>query len=240
MLTITGAANISFVNIDLRGARGAGVVIVNSSDILVANATLSDTGMNLLNVTGGYSCGVSNANLLRGGTGGVVLDGGDRQTLNPSSHFVRGSTVRDCNRWVMNYAPLVLMAGVGQSVSNSVLADAPQMAVFVQGNLHHLKDSQIRDVVQQCSDCGSYYFGRDFTYRGMRISGCNFTLPGTMWAVSNGARAVYADDYGSSVDIVGNTFNLGANMAMSFLSNGGRDHSFVENVVRPLPPNTVH
>ena len=240
LLTITGAANISFSNIDMRGARGAAVVIVNSSGVVVANATLSDTGMNLLNVTGGCSCGVSNATLLRGGTGGAVLDGGDRQTLNPSSHFVRGSTVRDCNRWVMNYAPLVLMAGVGQSVSKSVLADAPQMAVFVQGNLHHLADSHIRDVVQQCSDCGSFYFGRDFTYRGMRISGCTFTLPGPMWAVANGARGVYADDFGSSVDIVGNTFNLGAKVKMVFFSNGGRDHSFVNNVVRPLAPNAVH
>ena len=46
----------------------------------------------------------------------------------------------------------VLMAGVGQCVNNTVLSDAPQMAVFVQGNDHQLLDSQIRDVVQQCND----------------------------------------------------------------------------------------
>ena len=57
------------------------------------------------------------------------------------------------------------MAGVGQLVNNSVLADAPQTAVFVQGNYHQLLNSQIRDVVQQCNDCGAYYFGRDWTYR---------------------------------------------------------------------------
>jgi hypothetical protein len=240
LLTVTGAEGISFAGLDLRGARGVGVVIVNSSGIILANATLSDTGMNTVNITGGHACGVSNMTLLRGGTGGVVLDGGDRQTLSPSSHFVRGSTVRDCNRWIMNYAPLVLMAGVGQSVRDSVLADAPQMAVFVQGNLHHLLNSQIRDVVQQCNDCGSFYFGRDWTYRGMRISGCNFSLPGPMWDMSWGANGIYADDFSSSVDVVGNTFNLGAKMRMVFFSNGGRDHSFVDNVVRPLAPNTAH
>ena len=52
----------------------------------------------------------------------------------------------------MNYAPLVLMAGVGQSVVSSVLSDAPQTAVFVQGNSHKLLNSTIRDVVQQCDD----------------------------------------------------------------------------------------
>ena len=41
--------------------------------------------------------------LVRGGTGGAVLNGGDRQTLTKSSHFVRDSIVRDCNRWLMNY-----------------------------------------------------------------------------------------------------------------------------------------
>ena len=52
----------------------------------------------------------------------------------------------------MNYAPLVLMAGVGQSVEGSVLSDAPQTAVFVQGNSHKLYNSTIRDAVQQCND----------------------------------------------------------------------------------------
>lgn len=240
LLTINGAHDIVFDGLNLRGARGAGVVIVNSSGVLLANATLSDTGMSALNITGGLRCGASNMTLVRGGTGGAVLEGGDRQTLTPSSHFVRGSTVRDCNRWVMNYAPLVLMAGVGQVVTGSVLADAPQMAVFVQGNSHHLADSQIRNVVQQCNDCGSFYFGRDWTYRGMRISGCNFSLPGPMWGMPWGANGIYADDFSSSVDVVGNTFNLGAKMRMVFFSNGGRDHSFVNNVIRPLSPNTVH
>jgi hypothetical protein len=83
----------------------------------------------------------------------------------------------------MNYAPLVLMAGVGQQVERSVLSDAPQTAVFWQGNLHHVTNSTIRDVVQQCNDCGSFYFGRDWTYRGMQIKGCNFSLPGPMWSV---------------------------------------------------------
>lgn len=60
----------------------------------------------------------------------------------------------------------------------TVLSDGPQLAVFVQGNSHKLLNSTVRDVVQQCNDCGSYYFGRDWTYRGMEISGCNFSLPG--------------------------------------------------------------
>ena len=28
------------------------------------------------------------------------------------------------------------------------------------------------------------YFGRDWTYRGLEIAGCNFSIPGTMWTES--------------------------------------------------------
>eukprot|EP01044_Picomonas_judraskeda_P041283 COSAG03_NODE_20700_length_315_cov_0.717593_1_plen_75_part_01 len=34
------------------------------------------------------------------------------------------------------------------------------------------------------TQCGAYYFGRDWTYRGMQIHGCTFELPGTMWTES--------------------------------------------------------
>ena len=163
VLRIRGAANISFSGFEFRGARGAGVVIDHSTGILLANGSIADSGSQALNVSGGTASGAYNMILVRAGKGGAVLDGGDRQTLTASSHFVRDSKVRDCNRWLMNYAPLVAMAGVGQEISGSVLANAPQLAVFTQGNLHSMVDTEIRDVVQQCSDCGAYYFGRDWT-----------------------------------------------------------------------------
>ena len=87
--------------------------------------------------------------------------------------------------------------------------------------------------------CGAFYFGRDFTYRGMRIHGCNFTLPGPMWAMNWGANGIYADDFSSSVAVTDSVFNLGSKMRMVFFSNGGRDHEFSNNIVRPLAPNTA-
>ena len=152
LLSVDGAANITFDGLSFRGARGACVVIRNSTGIVISNGGITDCGMSAFNVTGGSNCGLLNVDVVRCGTGGAVLDGGDRQTLTEANHFVRESRLRDSNRWVMNYAPLVLMAGVGQRVEGSVLSDAPQTAVFVQGNSHKLLNSTIRDVVQQCDD----------------------------------------------------------------------------------------
>ena len=60
--------------------------------------------------------------------------------------------MKNCCNVVRCSAPLVLMAGVGQRVEGSVLSDAPQTAVYVQGNSHKLLNSTIRDVLQQCND----------------------------------------------------------------------------------------
>eukprot|EP01046_Picozoa_sp_COSAG06_P007408 COSAG06_NODE_361_length_16829_cov_8.781112_14_plen_568_part_00 len=152
LLAVDDAANITFDGLSFRGARGAGVVIRNSTGIVISNGGITDCGMSAFNVTGGSDCGLLNVDVVRCGTGGAVLEGGDRHTLTEANHFVRESRLRDSNRWVMNYAPLVLMAGVGQRVEGSVLSDAPQTAVFVQGNSHKLLNSTIRDVVQQCDD----------------------------------------------------------------------------------------
>ena len=85
--------------------------------------------------------------------------------------------------------------------------------------------------------CSAFYFGRDFTYRGMVISGCNFTLPGTIfWNITDTlvASAVYADDFASSVHVLENRFTIGASVNILFMINGGRDHRFIGNVVKPL------
>jgi hypothetical protein len=52
LLTVTDAQNISFSGLDFRSARGAGVVVVNSSDVVLADGVLSDTGISTFNVTG--------------------------------------------------------------------------------------------------------------------------------------------------------------------------------------------
>ena len=132
LVVVEDAEGITFEGLSFRGARGAAIVVRNSTGVVVSDGAVSDCGMSAFNATGGSGCGLQNMSVVRAGTGGAVLEGGDRATLTPSGHFVKASQLRHSNRWLMNYAPLVLMAGVGQVVEGSSLTDAPQMAVFVQ------------------------------------------------------------------------------------------------------------
>ena len=73
----------------------------------------------------------------------------------------------------------------------------------------------------------------------MQIDNCTFELKGTMWDESwSFTNAVYADDFGSSVSVTNSVFSMGHRMSWVFAGNQGRDHHFVGNVIRPLPPST--
>ena len=119
VVTATGVSGVSFENLEIRHSRGAGVQLVNSTNVVLKKCTVSDHGMMGLNISGGERCGIVNSEVAGNGDAGVVLDGGDRISLTPSKHFARGCTVHHNQRWIMNYAPDVFMGGVGNSVEDS-------------------------------------------------------------------------------------------------------------------------
>ena len=57
----------------------------------------------------------------------------------------------------------IFIGGVGQSATGNEIYGSPQIAVFMQGNDHTLSKADIHDAARQCSDCGSFYMGRDWT-----------------------------------------------------------------------------
>lgn len=76
------------------------------------------------------------------------MEGGDRHTLTRGGHFVDNCTVHHNQRWVLNYAPNVLMAGVGQTTKHADIYGSPQIGVFMQGGW----PSQAITRLAQCTD----------------------------------------------------------------------------------------
>ena len=128
----------------------------------------------------------------------------------------------------MNYAPNLFLGGVGNSARDCDIFDSPQICVFMQGNDHSLEDSNIHDCVQQCSDCGAFYMGREWTYRGNRITGNLWYNLDSIFAEVHGTQAIYLDDMGSSFYMAHNTFDGVGNV---LLLGGGRDNVFVNNFI---------
>jgi hypothetical protein len=117
---------------------------------------LNTTQTQGLNVSGGSACGAVGCDIYGNGDAGVVLDGGNRTDLTPSSHFVRSSTAHSNQRWILNYAPSVLLAGVGQTVDGMEVYNSPQIGLFLQGNDHVVNGSDFHHLALECSDCGAF------------------------------------------------------------------------------------
>lgn len=245
------AQNVTFLGMDIRHSRGAGVVLENCTNILVQNCTIADNGMMGMNVSGGYQCGLLDSDVASNGDGGmkfvnficdmdlvqlnlsliktvgIILNAGDRANLVPARHFVNRSTSHFNQRWIMNYAPNIMLAGVGNSISRSKVYNSPQTGLFYQGNDHTTSFTQFHHLAQQCSDCGAFYAGRDWTYRGNSL--LNNTWSNISPSIfSNNVMTIYLDDQLSSLRIFGNIFNETGNVLQL---GGGRNNEFTDNIV---------
>ena len=239
LVNASGTTGVTFTSVEFSGVRGSAILLNDCKEVLIRDSLIRQVGLNAFNVSGGKHCGLVNVSVSVAGQGCVALEGGNRTTLTRSDHFVNESSLVDCQRWTYNYAPNVLMAGVGQSVSHSSLINSPQQAVFVMGNEHTLQDSSIINATMQCSDCGAYYFGRNPTYRGHLVLRNRWQLPGSIWGGGDHS-AIYADDFASSAKVELNTFLVGHGMHLLFFANMGRDFHFTRNVIAPLNGTLQH
>jgi hypothetical protein len=95
-------------------------------------------------------------------------------------------------------------------------------------NLHHL--------AQQCSDCGAFYMGREWTYQGNNITHNTFRHLTSIFS-GLGTQALYLDDMGSSFYIADNLFDgVGAALELG----GGRGNAFVRNRLNATSDKPVH
>lgn len=164
VFNISGGSDIRFVGLELRHARGPGVVLLDCVRVALEGCTVADNGMMGVNITGGTGCAVRGSDVSDNGDGGALLYGGNRTTLQPSNHTVDNCTLSRNQRWILNYAPNVILAGVGNSVSGSELSKSANQCIFFQGNDHTLDSSEVHHCAEQCADCGALYSGRDWTY----------------------------------------------------------------------------
>eukprot|EP01052_Picozoa_sp_SAG31_P016675 SAG31_NODE_1113_length_9854_cov_2.770682_4_plen_786_part_00 len=241
VLNVSGASDIRFIGLEFRHARGPGVVLLDCDRVVLEGCTVADNGQMGINITGGADCVVRGSEVSDNGDGGVLLHGGNRTTLEPSNHTVDNCTLSRNQRWILNYAPNVILGGVGNSVVSSELSASANQCVFFQGNDHTLHNNEVHHCAQQCADCGAIYSGRDWTYRGNQITRNKFHTIRSIFA--NGrltAHAVYLDDEVSSFFVDGNTFT---NLHSVLDLGGGRGNIFTHNLVNATgdkPVNFAH
>lgn len=174
---------------------------------------------------------IKNSHFYYLGTGGMVLSGGKRKTLEKGGNLVENCEIHDFNRRVKTYCAGITLFGVGNTIRSSVIHNAPHQGIAIFGNDHLIEYNHLTNLVKDVHDNGAIYIGRNPSERGNVIRYNYFSHNG-----SEGFKncAIHIDDHASDVLVEGNVFYKTSRSDFGdILINGGsynkiRNNLFIE------------
>jgi Right handed beta helix region len=228
LMAVTEAAYITFRRLRFSISRATAVQITHSSHITLVNCAVRNAGTYAVNVRESSNVVIDGCSIDSTGDGGVILGGGERDSLKPSDNVIQNSSVTEFGQTVRTYTPAVKLVGVGNRIFHCRLRSGPHAAVLIAGNDNHVEATEISGVCSETDDCGAVYLGRDWTERGNALDGNWFhSIVGQpAHAGRVGVAAVYLDDLASGASVTNNAFT---NNDIGVLIGGGRDNRIVNN-----------
>lgn len=257
LLSVKDAAGLHISGIRFTCSRGMGIYLENSSRITIDRCEFSNLG------TVGISMGqklqdnervyhidgspkqefieardfrevlISNCKVSNTGTGGIILSGGDRGTLQAGNNRIHNTEFHHTDRINHAYSPAVKIYGVGNQVSNCHFHDLRHQAIAFMGNDHVIEYSRFERVCTEADDMGAIYTGRDPASRGTEIR-YNYLLDIQPRDAETSIAGIYIDDGSGGIGIRNNFFervgNPGhyRNFAAVFY-HGGHDNVLESN-----------
>ncbi|MEX0332211.1 MAG: right-handed parallel beta-helix repeat-containing protein [Puniceicoccaceae bacterium] len=229
---IDEASNLTIRGLTFAYSRGPGIWITDSEHVTIEDCRFHSLGGRPVTIEGGRNCGVTGGEFTELSTGAILIDGGNRKTLEPSNHFIINNHVHDFSKVYRTNHPGIRFFGVGQRVAHNLLHDAPHIAMLFKGNDHLIEYNEIHDIAKETGDVGAIYIGRDYTSRGSIIR-YNYLHhlhgPGL-----HGVRAVYLDDFSSGIVVFGNVFYKAGRAAFI---GGGRNNRIQNNLFIECEPS---
>jgi Right handed beta helix region len=221
-----GASHIHIKNLTIERFFGDGVRVASGRDIRIDNSTIRWTGLHGASFVDAPESGIANSDISDTGEGGVLLSGGDRQKLLPARQFVRACRIMRYARIGYTFKPAVDMHGVGNIVADSYIADAPNFGIQFQGNDHLIEGNEITGVVNDTTDSGAIYTGKDWTAQGTVVRH-NYLHDIRGRHDGFETKGVMFDDFASGHTVRGNLF---LRVEQPVFIGGGRDNLIEGNV----------
>lgn len=231
MINAVNASYIDFEDLILENGRDSAVVIMGGSHVRIVHCEIrnfTEGGVRIntpsrwlyndFATASGKNHAVLNTHIHHVGGTGVILNGGDRLTLDPGNNVVENSHIHDFAYYHKAYNPAVILTGAGNRVSRSEIHDAPHPGILIFGNDHVVEYNNIYDVCKTFSDLGAIYMnlGAAPQERGSVIRRNYFHHIGEGKA---GVQGVYPDNFTMGIKIEENIFYRMGNSAI--LNNGG-------------------
>lgn len=219
-----GADFLTFDGFTVKGTRGDAVVISGSNNT-VENCLIKNIAGNAV-IVNGYDNLVSANEITRTGKGGILLDGGDRETLRAGNNKADNNYIHDWSEIYQTYQPAVTLNGVGNICSHNEMHDSPHEAITYGGNNHIIEYNNIHDVCLLTDDAGAIYAGRRWDFYGTVI---RYNAVYNLGADGHAPCGIYMDDALSGQTIYGNLLVNVPSIGLHL--GGGRDLEVCNNIV---------
>ncbi len=239
LLVAEGIKNVSFKNINFQYSTATAVMVTRSDDIKLDELDVHNIGGNGVEIAEGQNVQFINSRVYQIGTIGVLVYGGDKNTLQPTKHIIRNNNIYETGTLLMARSPAVWLSGIGIELSHNLLAQGPVTGLWINGNDNLIEKNEIQHFCLQASDCGAIYAGHDWSERGNVIRN-NYIHDITGYGLQSvdvannqvvysdtASVGVYLDDGASGFEVSYNIFeNAGT---MSIQVGGGRDNKIFNN-----------
>ncbi len=229
-VNLRNAQNIVFEGLTFTCSRGTAFWFDGCESVYFEDGEVSQCGVHAFVINGGHDCGVYGSEIRSVGSCGVRLTGGNRDTLEPSRHFVTNCLIHDFCRIDRSYAPAVHAHGVGMVFTNNLIFDSPHHAFRTEGNDLLIARNEVHSVVYDFSDQSGIDIYCDPTYRGIVINENFWHHIGSKLDLC-GQAGIRLDDSISEVLMRGNIFYRSAGGRFGGIQiHGGKDNLVTENL----------
>ncbi len=215
---------ITFDGLTVKGTRSDGVVISGNNNT-VQNCLIKNVAGNAL-IMNGFNNLAYNNEITRTGKGGIIISGGDTETLTPGNSKADNNYIHDWSEIYQTYQPAVTLEGVGNVCSHNEMANSPHEAITYKGNNHIIEYNLIHDVCLLSDDAGAIYSGRSWVWYGNIV---RYNCIYNVGSKNHRPDGIYLDDAVSGHQIYGNLLiNIPSN---SIHVGGGRDNVITNNII---------
>jgi len=238
LFDLNDVSHVSLRGFVVSGGRAPEVIQINGGrDVHVDACTFKNLAGKAVTVKGGKKHCVRNCRIFNTGTGGIHLEGGEREDLTPAGHLAENNHIHTYARIQKSYSDAITLKGVGNVARHNRIHDAEHCAMSWKGNDHVIEYNEIFDVVRTGTDMGAIYTGRDVTCLGIVIRYNYFHHIGNN-NPGHGTQAIFLDDGTQGHRIYGNVFfKAGSNAAVKY--HGGVRNTMENNIIIGKPPSAA-
>lgn len=235
IMTLEECEHIKFEGITFSQTRNSGV-LAKGDYIAFDRCVFKNINGTALEIQG-ENCTVRNCDISYIGGRGIVMSGGDRDTLTPSGNLIENNSIHHYASMSRTYNPAIRLDGVGAICRKNKVHDSPHQAITYNGNDHIIEYNEIYNVCYFADDSAAIYSGRSYTCQGNIIRRNFIHDLESSFTNSLGIFAVYCDDNLAGVKVEENIF-LRCQTAM--LYHGGHDLTFKNNVIIDACPKSQY